>query len=88
MLTTTCTGTFPAKFTDFAPEDTADKDAKGNEIFAKALEECGAGPATPEKILIWRIFGGLGSHDLGVMRDVLGMPKSVVGSQLSIPFWK
>jgi hypothetical protein len=80
--------TFPEKFTDFTPEDAADKDAKARELVATAHEECGSGPVTRESNLMWRIFGGLGSHDLGVMRDALGMPTSVIGSHLGFPFWK
>ena len=51
-------------------------------------EECGGLPVTPETTLMWRVFGGLGSHDLSVMREVLGMPEKVVGSSLGFPFWK
>lgn len=37
---------------------------------------------------MWRILGGLGSHDLSVMREALGMPEKIVGSSLGFPFWK
>lgn len=51
-------------------------------------EDCGGVAVTPESTLMWRIFGGLGSHDLSVMREAFGMPEKVVGSSLGFPFWK
>lgn len=71
------------------PEDSADKNAKAEEMVKTALEEeCGGVAFTPESNLTWRILAGLGSHDLSVMREALGMPESVVGSSLGFPFWK
>jgi hypothetical protein len=29
----------------------------------------------------------LGSHDLSAMREILGMPKSVLGASLGLPIW-
>jgi hypothetical protein len=81
-------GTFPVKSADFRPEDSADKTARGNELVATALKECGGIPVTDETALMWRILGGLGSHDLSLMREALGMPLGVVGSSLGFPFWK
>jgi len=51
-------------------------------------DECGGIPVTPETARMWRLFGGLGSHDLSLMREVLGMPQGVVGTALGFPFWK
>lgn len=34
------------------------------------------------------VLGGLGSHDLSVMREALGKPMSVLGASLGFPFWK
>jgi hypothetical protein len=82
-------GTFPAKFTDFRSEDSEDKTKRGEELIATAMkEDCGGIPVTKETTTMWRMFGGLGSHDLSVMREALGMPTSVVGSSLGLPFWK
>ncbi|KAL1844756.1 hypothetical protein VTK73DRAFT_1849 [Phialemonium thermophilum] len=81
-------GTFPRRFDDFRPEDTADKEARAAEMVRTALaEECGGVPVTAESTLMWRLLGGLGSHDLSVMREALGMPEKVVGSSLGFPFW-
>ncbi|KPM42711.1 hypothetical protein AK830_g3856 [Neonectria ditissima] len=81
-------GTFPKKFTDFSAADTAGKSSRAEEMVQTALkEECGGVPVTPESTLMWRLFGGLGSHDLSLMREALGMPEKVVGSSLGFPFW-
>ena len=81
-------GTFPEKFTDFTAEDTADKAARSSEMVKTALEECGNINVTPESSILWRVLCGLGTHDLSVMREALGMPEKVVGSSLGLPFWK
>ncbi|KAH6879480.1 NAD binding Rossmann fold oxidoreductase [Thelonectria olida] len=81
-------GTFPKRFADFTESDTADKNRKAEEMVETALkEECGNVPVTTESTLMWRLLGGLGSHDLSVMREALGMPEKVVGSSLGFPFW-
>ncbi|KAM5344154.1 hypothetical protein ACJ41O_012691 [Fusarium nematophilum] len=77
-----------ARVRDFSAVDVADKDAKAKEMVKTALtDECGGVPVTPESTLMWRLFGGLGSHDLSLMREALGMPEKVVGSSLRFPFW-
>ena len=44
-------------------------------------------PLTDENILMWKLLGGLGSHDLSVMREALGMPQHVIGASVGFPFW-
>jgi len=34
-----------------------------------------------------RFLGGLGSHDLSAMREVLGMPEDVIAVHVAMPFW-
>ncbi|KAJ4986957.1 myo-inositol 2-dehydrogenase [Stagonosporopsis vannaccii] len=81
-------GTFPEKFNDITSEVSADREARAKEMISTALEkECGGLTVTPASTLMWRVLGGLGSHDLSVMRDVLGMPERIVGSSLGFPFW-
>ncbi|KAI9167956.1 Inositol 2-dehydrogenase [Paramyrothecium foliicola] len=81
-------GTFPHKFSDFTAADSASKTKRAEEMVKTALtDDCGGVPITPESTLMWRIFGGLGSHDLSLMREALGMPEKVVGSSLGFPFW-
>lgn len=43
---------------------------------------------TPDTARMWRVLGGLGSHDLSVMREALGMPERVIGASLRFPIWK
>lgn len=82
-------GAFSEKFVDFTSEVSADREARAKEMVTTALEkECGGIPVTPASTLMWRILGSLGSHDLSVMRDVLGIPERIVGSSLGYPFWK
>ncbi|EXJ84358.1 hypothetical protein A1O3_05025 [Capronia epimyces CBS 606.96] len=80
-------GTFPKVFTDLSPEVLQDRKARGADIIHEALSvECGV-PATPETTSMWRLLGGLGSHDLSAMREALGMPQAVVGASFNLPFW-
>ena len=44
-------------------------------------------PVTEENVLMLKLLGGLGSHDLSVMREALGMPQKVIGASLGFPFW-
>ena len=74
--------------TDIASEDVAEKEARAEEMVKRALEVEAGVEVTPESTRMWRLLGGLGSHDLSVMREVLGMPERVVGSSLGFPFWK
>ena len=80
-------GTFPKRFTDISPEDIEDKTTRATELVRQALEsECGV-PITKSSTIMWRILGGLGSHDLSAMREALGMPTKVLGANLGYPFW-
>ncbi|KAF4994228.1 hypothetical protein FGRMN_5916 [Fusarium graminum] len=80
-------GTFPKRFNDLSDTDIQDKDQRAKEMVELALrEECGV-EVTPESTRMWRLFGSLGSHDLSLMREVLGMPQKVVGASLGFPFW-
>lgn len=81
-------GTFPKVFTDFSPEAVEDQKQKLDDIITQALEvDCGV-PVTSDATRMWRLLGGLGSHDLSAMREALGMPQAVVGASLGSPFWK
>jgi len=81
-------GTFPKVFTDFSLEALEDQKGKLGDIIDQALTVDCAMPVTPEATKMWRLLGGLGSHDLSAMREVLGMPQGVVGASLGFPFWK
>lgn len=79
-------GTFPKKYTDFKKEDSEEMIAKDGEAVKEALTNCGV-EATPAAVDIYGLLGSLGSHDLSAMREIIGMPKSVLGASLSLPIW-
>jgi hypothetical protein len=76
------------KFSDFRLEDIKDKDSRASDMVEQGLtNDCGIA-VTPESTLMWRLLGGLDSHDRSVMHEVLGMPTAVLGASLGSPFWK
>ena len=76
----TQSGTFPKVFSDFSAEDSNELKARTDGFLEQALvQELGL-PVTPSNTLMWRLLGGLGSHDLSAMREVLGMPEEVRGA--------
>ncbi|KAH6889245.1 hypothetical protein B0T10DRAFT_572616 [Thelonectria olida] len=79
-------GTFPKRFTDFRQEDTDDLKARNTESVETGLKECGADTSDLNR-LFWQYLGGLGSHDLSAMRELLGMPLAVHGASVTLPFW-
>ncbi|KAI6783998.1 uncharacterized protein J7T54_004544 [Emericellopsis cladophorae] len=81
-------GTFPIKPSDFSAEDTQGRTQRAEEQVKTAMAEVGGGvPVNDETTRMWRLLGGLGSHDLSLMREAIGMPDRVVGSSLGTPFW-
>ena len=85
-------GTFPLKFSDYDPKDTAILQERKAEMLKTALQEELAGvPVTPSTSRTWTALGLLGSHDLSLLREALGMPEKVVGTSLMAHghlFWK
>lgn len=80
-------GTFPRKFTDFETKDSNDKKTRAEELVAQALAtECEV-PVNDQSTMMWRILGGLGTHDLSAMREALGVPTKVLGVYPGFPFW-
>ncbi|KAK8233964.1 hypothetical protein HDK90DRAFT_285666 [Phyllosticta capitalensis] len=70
-------GTFQVKNTDDIPSSAgAERDEMLGALFAEAF---GGKPSTPERRTLWRFLGSLGSHDISLMREVLGFPESVGG---------
>lgn len=77
-------GTNPVKFTDFPPE--AAEERKAN--LEKLLGESFPGQAiTKREVDYCRFLGSLGSHDLSLMREALGVPHSVAGVSANEPFY-
>jgi predicted dehydrogenase len=80
-------GTFPKRFTDFRKEDSEELASKDQDMTEVALLSDFGVPVNAETKLVLALLGGLGSHDLSAMREVLGMPRAVVGASLKFPFW-
>jgi predicted dehydrogenase len=78
-------GTFPKQFDDYPPSVVEDKALRATTMVDQGLRECDL-EATPGRFQMWRLLGGLGSHDLSAMRELLGMPKSCLGASLGT-FW-
>ncbi|KAH8652918.1 NAD binding Rossmann fold oxidoreductase [Ilyonectria robusta] len=81
-------GTFPKTFAADSDQEAQDRLARRDKILATAIvKECNV-PLTAQSKRAWALLGGLGCHDISAMREVLGMPTSVVGVSLNFPFWK
>jgi predicted dehydrogenase len=80
-------GTFPKKFSDFCKEDSDELVQKDNDMTEQALLAEFGVPVNPETRRMLAILGGLGTHDLSAMREVIGVPQSVTGASMSFPIW-
>ncbi|KAK9349613.1 hypothetical protein V1523DRAFT_422395 [Lipomyces doorenjongii] len=79
-------GTFPKRFNDFTKEDSDDRVAKAADIVHQGIiVDSGLEAISPHLTQSWRFLCSLGSHDLSVMREALGMPKGVIGSRIILP---
>jgi predicted dehydrogenase len=78
-------GTFPRQFTDYPPEATAERTQAAEALLKEVFPH--HEKITPLMTRFCRFLGGLGSHDLSVMRQVLGMPKACTGVSMHAPFF-
>lgn len=85
-------GTFPRTFDDYKDEDSEALRNKTTEDIEQALQTELGVPVTQETDMMWHTLSMLGSHDLSAMREILGMPKGVVGfspcATTGSPFWR
>ncbi|KAJ5142786.1 Oxidoreductase N-terminal [Penicillium bovifimosum] len=84
-------GTFPKVFGDYKDADVKGLEERMEGILEQAIgTELGV-EVNGDTAVQWRHLGSLGSHDLSAMREVLGMPVSVLGASLcraeGPPFW-
>ena len=77
-------GCFPVRFHDIPKEAALDFNETLDALLKESLGENGM---TEERIEYWRFLGSLGSHDLSLMREVLGNPDSVAGVSVNHPFY-
>ncbi|KAK5211088.1 hypothetical protein LTR41_003700 [Exophiala xenobiotica] len=78
-------GAFPQRFDDFRDEDNRDREQRETDIADQALGKEFCVPITPQSKRMLRVLGGLGTHDLSAMREILGMPVTVRGACLTFP---
>ena len=85
-------GTFPRTFNDYREEDSEALRKKTAEDIEQALQTELGVTVTKETDFMWHTLSMLGSHDLSTMREILGMPKGVIGfspcATTGSPFWR
>lgn len=85
-------GTFPRTFDDYREEDSEALRLKTTQDIEQALQTELGLTVTKETDLMWHTLSMLGSHDLSAMREILGMPKGVIGfspcAATGSPFWR
>lgn len=77
-------GTFQVKNTDFPAGAAEEREKLLNTMFDEAFE---GREVTEEKKQYCRFLNSLGSHDISLMREVLGSPESVAGVSVHPPFY-
>lgn len=85
-------GTFPRTFNDYQDADSEALRKKTTEDIEQALQTELGVTVTPGTDMMWHTLSMLGSHDLSAMREILGMPKGVIGfspcATTGSPFWR
>ena len=88
----TQSGTHYKTFSDYREVDSEALNTKTLEDIEQALQAELGIPVTKETDLMWQRLSDLGSHDLSAMREIIGMPKGVVGcspcATIGAPFWR
>ncbi|KAJ5950068.1 hypothetical protein N7454_001652 [Penicillium verhagenii] len=77
-------GTFSVKHGDYPAHAAEERNARLEALFAEAFP---GQEVTDEKRKFCRFLGSLGSHDISLMREVLGMPERVHGVTANDPFY-
>ncbi|KAF2186104.1 NAD(P)-binding protein [Zopfia rhizophila CBS 207.26] len=76
---------FLEAFSDIAQPDIDELVKREADIVQQALTAKFGVEVTPASQMMLRILGGLGSHDLSAMREILGIPKACLGACLGPP---
>nr|POE87355.1 scyllo-inositol 2-dehydrogenase (nad(+)) [Quercus suber] len=80
-------GTFPARFGDDIPAAaTRARDERVATLLGEVVGDGRREMSARGKAFV-RFLGTLGSHDLSLMREVLGLPEAVVGVSVNDPFY-
>ncbi|KAF3170110.1 hypothetical protein TWF225_008011 [Orbilia oligospora] len=80
-------GTFPQKFDGISEEEKQAFSEREDQVTHEALVVDMGLAITEKRKTMLRLLGGLGSHDLSAMRELLGMPRGVLGARLSPTMW-
>ncbi|KAB8240253.1 hypothetical protein BDV35DRAFT_374182 [Aspergillus flavus] len=84
-------GTYPKTFNDYREADTEALRTKTLDDMEQALQAELGIAVTKETHMMWEMLSILGSHDLSAMREIMGMPKGVIGfspcATVGSPFW-
>ncbi|KAH8172449.1 oxidoreductase family, NAD-binding rossmann fold domain-containing protein [Sarocladium implicatum] len=78
-------GTFSRRFSDVPDEEKANLKQLDEEIYEQTLAKDFGVPNNAQNQGMLRMLGGLGSHDLSAMRELLGMPMTAAGAVLTLP---
>lgn len=85
-------GTYPRTFNDYQEADSEALRKKTADDMEQALQAELGIAVTKETEMMWNMLSILGSHDLSSMREIIGMPKGVVGfspcATSGSPFWR
>ena len=85
-------GTHPRTFSDYREVDSEALRTKILADIEQALQAELEIPVTTKTSMMWEMLSTLGSHDLSAMREIIGMPKGVVGfspcATTGAPFWR
>lgn len=77
-------GTFQVKGTDFPVSASQERNEKLQQLFEEAFPQQ---EITDDKRKACRFLGGLGSHDISLMRETLGFPEKVLSFTANDPFY-
>jgi predicted dehydrogenase len=77
-------GTFQVRNTDFPAGAAEERQKRLQALFEEAFP---SQPITQKRVQFCRFLGSLGSHDISLMREVLGFPESVAGVSANEPFY-
>lgn len=85
-------GVYPRTFSDYRKEDSEALQTKIRDDMEQALHAELGIPVSAEREMNWEMLSTLGAHDLSAMREIIGMPKGVVGyspcATSGAPFWR
>ncbi|PSN72615.1 NAD(P)-binding protein [Corynespora cassiicola Philippines] len=77
--------TYPRVFDDYGEEATRERKARETEIVERAMRDEFGVEMNDDSVAMFRMLGWLNIHDFSAMREIIGMPKRVLGASLGLP---